>query len=211
MADQLCTTAQVKPRVFPAGVTDVNDDVLISELIDQVTDWVQNFTGRKLVPDDGATYVFDTVEGYALRIHRGIRLITSMGVNNQVHQPDAGGAYTIVPAADRLLRPKVGDLPEGWPPTEVRISRGTLAGTISRFGRIDNGCTITGNFGFAATPPAIQAVAIDAVVAAYTVRKMGASGVVGAEGQGVVPWTQFFGRGTPQRATLERYSFVGLA
>lgn len=179
MSDQLCTTAQVKSRL---GITDVTDDALLSELIDQVSDWVELSTHRKLVPDDAATYVFDTEPGYVLRIPRGIRVITSMGVAPSVHQPDAAGTYTTVPAADILLRPKSVDLPPGWPPTEVRISRGVLVGTISAFGRIDNGCTITGNFGFAATPPAIVALAIEAVAIGYQLRKNGASAAIGADG-----------------------------
>jgi hypothetical protein len=207
MADQLCTTAQVKARI---GITDATDDTLLSELIDQVSGWIETFTGRKLVPDNAATYVFDTEAGYVLRIPRGIRTITSMGVATQVHQPDSAGTYTSVPATDFLLRPKTVDLPEGWPPTEVRISRGTLAGTVTAFGRIDNGCTITGNFGFAATPVEIASVTIDAVVAAYQVRKNGASGVVGADGIATPPWSQFFGRGSPQRGTLDRYRFAAI-
>lgn len=204
MADQLCTTAQVKSRV---NITDATDDVLLSELIDQVSSWIEGFTGRKLVPEVGATYVFDTEAGYVLRIPRGIRAITSMGVASQVHQPDVAGTYTTVPASDRILRPKAVDLPEGWPSTEVRISRGTLTGTVSAFGRIDNGCTITGDFGFVATPPDIQAVAIEAVVNAYQVRKNGAAGAIGADGMAIAPWVQFFSQGSPQRGTVERYRF----
>jgi hypothetical protein len=210
MADQLCTSAQVKNRLqnAAAGVTfSATDTTTISEMIDQASDFIQDYCHRKLVPDDAATYVFDTQYGYVLHIPKGIRTITSMGVNNTTHQPDSGGSYTTVAAADRLLRPKAGDLPLGWPPTEVRISRGTLVGTIVRFGTIENGCTITGNFGFAATPPAIQAVAIDAVVAAFQARKNGVSGVMGAEADAIVPWSQFFGRGSPQRQTLDRFRY----
>lgn len=209
MADKLCTKDQVKARLFPAGPADTSDDTLIDELIDQVSDWVGHYTGRKLVPDDAATYVFDTLAGYVLRIPTGIRSITSMGVA-VTHQPDAGGTYTTVPAGDRMLRPKAGDLPVGWPPTQVRFSRGTLSGTVSAFGTIENGCTITGNFGFAATPPDVQAVVIDAVVAAYQNRKNGASGVIGADDQAIAPWVRFFSKGSPQRGTLDRYSFVGM-
>jgi hypothetical protein len=123
-----------------------------------------------------------------------------------VHQPDTGGTYTnVIPAADILLRPKAGDLPVGWPPTEVHISRGTLAGTVSAFGRIDNGCTITGNYGFATTPPEIQAIVIDAVVIAYAHRKDGSSGAVGPDDVPLPPWARFFSRGSPQRDTLNRY------
>ena len=209
MADQLCTTAQVKARLFPNGVTDTSDDTLISELIDEVSAWVQSYTGRKLVPETGITYVFDTEAGYVLRIPRGIRSITSMGVAT-THQPDTGGVYTTVPASDRLLRPLTADAPEGWPPTEVRISRGTLTGTIASFARADNGATITGNFGFAAIPKEIEAVTIDAVVAAFQARRNGASAVMGAEGMAMPEWMHYFGRGSPQRGTLDRYRYYGL-
>jgi hypothetical protein len=214
MADQLCTTAQVKNRLqnAAAGVTfSATDTTTISELIDQVSGWIETFTGRKLVPEVGATYVFDTESGQVLRVPRGIRTITSMGVAPSIHQPDTGGTFTTVPAADILLRPKAVDLPIGFPPTEVHISRGVLAGTISRFGRVDNGCTITGDFGFAATPPDVQGVAIDAVVAAFQSRKNGASGVMGAEAEAITPWNAFFGRGSPQRQTLDRYRYQAIA
>ena len=206
MADQLCTTAQVKARLFPAGTTDTTDDTLISEIIDEVSAWVQGYTGRKLVPEAGVTYLFDTEAGYVLRIPRGIRSITSMGVA-QTPQPDASGVYVTVPANDRLLRPLTADSPEGWPATEVRISRGALTGTVASFARADNGCTITGNFGFAAIPKDIEAVAIDASVAAFQARKNGASSVMGADDMAMPPWSKFFGRGSPQRGTLDRYRY----
>ena len=208
MADQLCTPAQVKNRLqnAAAGVTfSATDTTTISELIDQASDFIQHWTGRKLVPDNGATYTFDTQSGYILRIPRGIQSVTTLQVNNSTHQPDSGGTYTTVAASDFILRPRAQDLPGGWPALEIRISRGTLAGTISYFGTIENGAKITGNFGFAATPPDIQAVCIDAVVAAFQSRKMGASGVMGADADAIVPWSNFFGRGSPQRQTLDRY------
>lgn len=206
MADQLCTIAQVKARINPAGVSDVVDDAMLTEMVEQVSDWVQHFTGRKFVPDNAATYVVDTQAGYVIRIPRGIRAVTSMGINVLSNQPDTGGTYTTLSAATIMLRPASIDLPIGWPPTEIRLSRGTN----SYFATVENGATITGNFGFAATPPDIQAVTIDAVLAAYQNRKMGASGVIGAEGDAIVPWVSFFSSGSPQRATLERYRYVGI-
>ena len=207
MADQLCTTAQVKLRIFPAGVTDTADDALISELIDQVSDYIQQFTGRKLVPVSSTTYIFDTIAGYVLRIPIGIRTITNFGMNTMAHQPDSGGTYTTLAAADYLFRPKAQDLPDGWPYTQVWLSRGTQVGG---FANVQNGVTITGTFGFAATPPEIQAVAIDAVVAAFQARKNGASGVIGANEGVLTPWDGFFGMGSPQRGTLDRYRYIGL-
>lgn len=211
MADQLCTIAQVKARIFPAGVTDTADDTLLTELIEQTSDYIEQYTGRRLVPVASADYFFDTISGYALRVPIGIRAITFMGVNNLTHQPDSGGTYTTVAATDYLLRPKAQDGSQGWPFTELQISRGTLAGTISVFGNIANGCKLTMTTGFAATPPDIQSVAIDAVVAAFQARKDGASGVIGADLGALTPWSGFFGAGSPQRGTLDRYRFYGMA
>jgi hypothetical protein len=209
MADQLCTTAQVKALLGIAAI-DTTDDVVISELIDEVSSWIQGYTGRKLVPDNAATYVFDTQSGYGLRIPRGIRAITSLGVAT-THQPDTGGTYTTVPTADIHLRPQAQDNAEGWPFMEVRISRGTLAGTIRYFGTWENGAKITGDFGFAATPPDIAAVAIDGVVAAKQSLSDGASSVIGADALAISPWKDFFGIGSPQRKVLDSYRYWHLA
>ena len=106
MADQLCTTAQIKARIFPSGVTDTTDDTLISELIDQVSDYIQQFTGRQFTPIASTTYVFDTISGYVLRVPIGIRTITSLGVNNTQHQPDSGGTMTFTSTPRLTARPR---------------------------------------------------------------------------------------------------------
>lgn len=200
MADQLCTTAQVKARL---GITDATDDTLLSELIDQVSDWIQDYTGRKLVPDNAATYTFDTRQGNVLDIPYGIRSITSMGVAAS-NQPDTGGTYQAVTAGDILLRPLAIDRRQGWPATQVRLKASPIGAYIPLY-TAANGATITGNFGFAATPPAIQSIAIDAVVTAYTVRGNGASAVIGADDAPAFSWATYFGPGSPQRGTLNRY------
>lgn len=208
MADQLATLAQVKARINPAGVSDTVDDTLITELIEQVSDWIQHYTGRKFVAVASTTYIVDTQSGYVLRFPIGVRSVSALAINTTTHQPDTGGSYpTTITAANILLRPTASELPVGWPPTEVRLSR---AQTVV-FADIENGASVTGTFGFATTPPDIQAVTIDAAVAAYQSRKMGASGVIGAEGDAIIPWQSFFSAGSPQRATLERYRYVGMA
>jgi hypothetical protein len=204
MADQLCTLAQVKARLFPAGTTDTTDDALITELIEQVSDFIEQYTGRKLVPVTSADYIFDTRSGYTLEVPMGIRAVTFFGVAT-THQPDSGGTYTTVAAADYLLRPKVQDTSQGWPFTEIRLSRGTLAGTISSFATVMNGAKLTCTAGFAVTPPDITAVAIDATVTAFQNRKNGASGVIGSEDAAIVPWRNFYSKGSAQRMTLDRY------
>jgi len=203
MADQLCTTAQVKARLFPAGVADTSDDVLISELIDQVSDWVQSYTGRKLVAVTSATYVFDTRAGYVLYIPMGLRAVTAFGVNNTAHQPDSGGSYTTVAATDYLLRPRAHEGPNGWPFTEIHLARAAV-GTIHTFGNIENGATITATTGFAVTPPEVVSVAIDGVVAAYQARKNGVTGVMGPDDGQLVTFSNF---SKASRMTLARYAY----
>lgn len=204
MADQLCTTAQVKARVNPAGVSDSVDDTLISELIDEVSAWVESYTGRSFIAETASTYYLDGPAGggYVLRVPKGVRSLTYVGIASS-DQPDTGGTYTSVTVSEILLRPTAIDLPLGWPPTELRISRS--ASTISWWPGYQNGVKLTGNFGFATVPKDIEAVAIDGVVAAYQNRQNGASSILGVGDQALPPWASFFGRGSPQRGTLDRY------
>lgn len=202
MADQLCTIAQVKARLTGFSAGDVTDDTMLTEIVNEVSAAIQNYCGRKLVPDNAATYVFDTESGQTLRIPYGIRTITSMGVA-QTHQPDAAGTYVTIPAADILLRPKAIDAPIGWPFFEVRITRGTKTGTVAYFARADNGCTITGNFGFAATPDDIQSVAIDACAVAYAIRGNPSSYIIGPDDTPISP---YFAKNSRQTQTLNRYA-----
>ena len=140
------------------------------------------------------------------------QVLTSMGIaTNMSHQPDSGGTYTTIPAHDLLLRPKAEANDIGWPFFEVWLFRGSLTGTIARFPTAQNGCTITGNFGFATTPPDIQSVAIDGVVAAKQAMGDGASSVIGADALAISPWKDFFGIGSPQRKVLDSYRYWGLA
>jgi hypothetical protein len=210
MADQFCTPAQVKARLQTSSGTTwtASDDTLISELIDEATAFIQDYTHRRILPEPAATYLFDTVAGYVLHVPRGIRAITSMGVAT-THQPDSGGSYTTIVAADRIIRPKAADLINGWPPTQVQIAR-SATGTIRSFVTAENGCTITGDFGFVAVPDDLEAVCIDACVTAWQSRKDGTSGVIGAEDSAITPWNTYYSKGSPQRATLDRYRWLAV-
>jgi hypothetical protein len=204
MADALCTITQVKARLFPAGVADTTDDTMLTEIVEEVSDWVQHNTGRKFLPVTSTTYIFDTTYGSVLRMPMGVRTVSALGVNNTSHQPDTGGSYTAITAANILLRPSTADLAVGWPYTEIVLSRNQ---TIL-FGTIQNGASVTGTFGFAAVPPDIQAVAIDGAVSAYQMRKNGTSGVFGADDSTGVPWWQFT---NTSWKTLGMYRYIGMA
>ena len=199
MADQLCTVAQVKTR---ARITDATDDTLLSELIDQVSDWIQDKTKRRFVPEVGATYTVDTMAGSTIEVRRGIRTVTSLSVA-MTDQPDTGGVYTAVAAADILLRPVALDRRLGAPPTVILIR-----GSAPRLRQALNGAVIVGDFGYAVTPPEITSVAIDAVIAAYGARGKPASSVIGADGRAIFPWATFFTAGSPQSNTLARVGGV---
>jgi len=127
LADQLCTPTQVKNRLqnAQAGVTfSATDTTTITELIEEVSDWMQHFTGRRFVPITSTTYIVDTEAGYVLRFPIGVRTVSALTINTLTHQPDTGGTYpTTIAAANILLRPSGPDLPVGWPPTQIRLSR----------------------------------------------------------------------------------------
>lgn len=195
MADQLCTPAQVKLR---AGITDSTDDTLISELIDGVSDFIQDLARRKLVPEVAATYYFDTTHGSLLYVRRGIRAVTTLEVATS-DQPSTGGTYSTVAAASIVLRPAPAELRVGWPCDTIEV-----LGSAPAFRTVINGARVTGDFGFAATPPAIVEVTIDAVVAALGIRGDPSSPTIGADARAIA-WNQYFGEGTAQLETVLRY------
>lgn len=200
MADQLVTLAQVKARIFPTGLVDVTEDTLLSELIDQASDYIQGLAGRRFIAEAGATYVVDTSAGGVINVRRGIRAVTSLGIASS-DQPDTGGSYTAVAAADILLRPQALDRRPGWPATRILIKG-------SSYGRLSaalNGAQIVGDFGFAAVPPTVAAIALDAVATAYTAKQAGDSDAIGSDGSPVAIWARMFSEGTAQRDTLARF------
>lgn len=198
MADMLCTIAQVKVHLFPASPGDTDDDALLTEIVEQQTAWIQGYIGLRVVGETGATYVLDAPYGTVLSVPRGIRTVTTLGVA-QSAQPDTGGSYTNVTAANITLWPKSMDRAQGAPATEIRLING------SRFYGFTNGVQLVGDLGWATNPPDLVAVAIDASVAAFQNRKDGTSSAMGVDGIQLPPYAKFFGRGSPQRQTLERY------
>lgn len=179
MADQLTTTAKVKARL---NITDALQDALISEIIDQVSDEIQVYTRRKLVPpspDNDQTFYFDTRVGHILWIPYGIRSVTTMSIA-ATDQPDDGtGTYLAVTASTILLRPVPIERRPGWPATQLRLTQSPIDVRIP-FRTAANGAMIVGKFGWAATPPAVERIATAASVAEYLDRKR--SGRRGAEG-----------------------------
>ncbi len=195
MADKLATTAVVKRRLT---IVDGNDDALLDDLNEAVSAWIQEQTGRRFIAEAGVTFPVDTQGGHVIEVPRGIRAVTALGVAS-TDQPDTGGTYVAIAAADILLRPLAQERRPGWPPTLI------LTKSATRFSWALNGAQITGDVDFATIPTAIAGIAADAVVAAYQDRKSGTSGVLGAEDAAGVPWASYFAERTGQWRILQRY------
>lgn len=197
MADQFTTTAKVKTRV---GITDGTDDALISDFIDQVTSFIQDETGRRLIAETLTNIVVDTSAGSRIEVPRGVRACSSLAVASSDQPDDGSGTYTAVAPADILIRPGPLQRRPGWPADYILIR-----GSAPRLSAAINGAKLTIDVDFLAVPPIIAAITLDAVVTAYNDRQAGASDVIGADGTSIIPWANYFGPGTPQRRTIDRY------
>lgn len=195
----LCTIAQVKARLD--GSTSA-DDALLTELVGEVSDWITDYCKRAFEPEASVTYVFDTSSGSRLHIPRGIRTVTALEVAT-TNQPDTGGTYSTISTTLVSLRPLPAERRVGWPATELYVR-----GESPVFGWAMAGARVTGDFGFASVPKPIEAVAIDAVVAAVAGRQNAASEVIGADATATDPWALYFRDGTAQLRTLQRYRGV---
>lgn len=205
MADQAVTLADVKLQL-KIDVADTTDDAYLTSLIEDVTDWMQERVRRYLVPKAALSFLVDTAAGSTIDVRRyGVRTVTSLGVASS-NQPDTGGTYTAVAAADIVLRPPAGQRAFGMPATSIAI-----LGAYARLVDAINGASIVADCGPAATPDRIQRVAADAVVTAYQARKAGGSGAIGADGGAAIEWSRYFSVGSPQLLTLDRLALPGIA
>lgn len=197
MSDQLCTLTDVKDQLrIAAGVT--TDDAYITSLIEDVSDWMQDFTRRYLCSHAAVTLRLDTSAGAVIPVRWGVRTVTSLGIAS-TNQPDTGGTYTTVTASLIMIRPPADQRPDGLPGNELVIN-----GVTAPLSDAINGALLVADLGPATTPDRFVRVAIDAVVSAYQARRAGGSGVIGGDAFARTPWEQYFAAGSPQRLTLER-------
>jgi hypothetical protein len=195
MAD-LTTLTRVKLQL---KLADTTDDAYLSQLIVDLSDYIADYTGRTLTPVAAQSYVVDTAAGSVIPWPHGVRAVSSLQVA-ATDQPDTGGTYSAIAAADILLRPNSAFRRPGWPATEI-----VIRGAYARLYQALNGASLTVDEGWAVIPPQIARVADDAVAAAYQSRRAGASGVIGAEDAAATDWSKYFAWGSPQRQTLLRF------
>jgi hypothetical protein len=156
----ICSLWDVKQELGKAA-TDTAQDELILEYIRQVTAEIHSITGRLFVrsPASGTTtFLFDCdASGRCLKVPKGISTGTTLEVATQ-SQPESGGTYTTVTAAEWFLRPNAQERSPGWPATEIVISN--ISG--SYFAQGYNTVRLTGALGWDSVPYNVQGIAIRA-------------------------------------------------
>ena len=170
--------AAVKQRMgikfLPDGVTlDIADDEVLLDLIAEVTQWINTYTGRTFLPDPPTgtkIYLFDGFEadenGRLLTIPTGIRSITLLELAYY-----SGGAFSTIPSTDYFLRPHAQDRDPGWPASELWMTDIPSSGNPQpMFTRGLDNIRITGTFGWAAIPKDIEDVTIRIVIDAFIAR-----------------------------------------
>ncbi len=158
----ICSLADVKQEL---GTTATTDDELILEHIRQVTSDIHSITGRLFLrnPASGTdTFLFDVAtSSRSLRVPQGVAAASTLEVATG-SQPESGGTYTTVTAAQWFLRPVEHQRDYGWPATEIVIS--DVSG--SYFAQGYNTVRLIGALGFATVPANIGAIGIRAAAAA---------------------------------------------
>lgn len=169
----ICSLWDVKQEL---GTTSTTDDELLTEKIRQIGALIQGYTGRRFVrtPASGDdTFYFDVAtSGRRLSIPVGIASATVLEVATGT-QPESGGTFTTVTAAEWWLRPVESERDYGWPATSIHLSDQSS----SYFAVGYNTVRLTGALGWSAVPYDIQAIAQRAVVSSYMSKGSGAGGV----------------------------------
>lgn len=156
----ICSVYDVEQRL--GGTASANDRETIIEFIRAVTVGIEGYCGRWFVPrplSGTATYRVHTAYGRVIRLPKGIRSVTTLGLAT-IDQPATGGTYTTATATDYYLDPPEMERDAGWPATRLclRSSAGTTLFAASY------GAEITGAFGWASVPPDVADIGTSAVI-----------------------------------------------
>lgn len=189
----LCSLFDVKQRIMGTATVSTFEDELLLEIIREVSDDIEDYVGQWLAPrptDPGSTMtlMFDVPGDYLWYYPRkgvlleqsgkrtGIRSFSAVGVAS-VSQPDTGGTYTALSAADLVIRPRPTLTDPG-----LRLEY-LARGFGGFFYAGQNTVQVTGSFGPASVPPRIQSVALAMVTRRYMGKETAAAAVaVGPDG-----------------------------
>ena len=207
----ICALWDVKQSL---GITATNDDETITEYIRQVGNEIAQMTGRQFLraPASGTATWTEDVDvvgglrcddwGRTLWYPKGLANLTTLEVAT-TSQPESGGTYTTVTAAEAFLRPVASQRDDGWPATRITLSDTSS----SRFYPGYNTVRITGARGFDTVPYNIQGIAQRATVAAYLSK--GSGGTTAAVGPtGALTMLRHIS--PADREALQRYAVINV-
>ncbi len=179
MAD-LTTIAAVCGQV--PELSDNSADAWLAGAISAVSAAIEARTGRWLAPRGAMTLYFDSpggAAGFHLPVPKGLQSITAIATA-WLDQPDDGsGVYTPI-TTGYYLQPAVQDRLEGWPATSIDLSY--LANAFFYPGLRTT--RVSGQWGWASTPPRVAQIATTAVVRAWRARTSGGAdyAIIGPDG-----------------------------
>lgn len=174
------TTAGLKARLLPAGVTDTADDTLMGTLCDQVNAFIEGpfGCGRVIAPVSSATYLIDGDGSTRLYFPRGIRAITALSVGSYT-----GSVRDALATTDYWLRPLEHERTPGWPAFWIAFSD-QPAGTHRLFHKGYETVSLTATTGWAAIPDDLTDVALTTATRAWHSRQSGQADIVGNDDTG---------------------------
>ena len=167
--------SSVRARIPGLTATDASRDAQLLEVMGIVTDEILSYTGRQLFPDpaSGTRTVYldhDGADSRTLWIPRGIRAVSYLGVSSTDQPDDGTGTYTQV-TSGVYLDPPEQQRSRGWPAT--RITLGRTANALFRCAK--RSVKLTAGLGWAATPPTVARISLDAILAMYGAQSTGSS------------------------------------
>lgn len=171
-AQGYATKDNVKVRLN-IGTADTTDDALLTTIVGQVNDWIEDEVGRPIGPLTAQTYTFDGDGSDCLYIRNGIRTITTLSI-----APVTGDAK--VAETNFVLLPRTQDRRSGWPAFEVKLTDLSVVRFYQGYSNVE----IVGDFGWAAIPPDLTEVAEVACVRAWHARQTGQTDIVGTDETG---------------------------
>lgn len=168
-AGLICSLYDARQRLESNGGTLSNTEIeQVTEYIQQVTSFIQGYTGRRFVRDPASgteVLTFDVArDSRTLWVPKGIAACTQVEVATYT-----GGTFTVVPTADWYLDPPEQSRDYGWPATRVTISD-RPTGSISQFYQGKRTARLTMALGWDTIPFDIQGIGLTLVTGAYKER-----------------------------------------
>lgn len=176
------TTAGLKARLLPAGVTDTADDTLLGTICDQVNAFIEGpfGCGRIIAPISSATYVLDGTGLSYIYFPKGIRAVTALTIGDTT-----GDTLDTVTAGDIFLRPLDQDRIPGWPAFYLYLSDVPVSTVVRRtFPRARSNVNMTCTAGWTAIPDDLTDVALTTATRAWHARQSGQADIVGNDDTG---------------------------